>query len=297
MSDLHRHLVIGLSGTALTDGERRWLHDAPPLGIILFARNIETPAQVSALLSEVRHCTGQPTWAAIDEEGGRVNRMPWPPFSDRRPAAEFGCLYRDNPEAARQAVCDDAHTVGCALKELGFTHDCAPVLDVFHATADAIIGERAYASDINVVSDLGAACIQGLHAAGIEAVGKHFPGHGRADSDSHLAVPHVKASLGALLEETATFKFCIEQGLRHIMTAHVAYEKADTNVATLSEFWLKDVLRQRFDFQGGIWSDDLCMKGVGSDVGSAVTQALNAGCNVLLICEPCSVQDIFYARR
>ncbi len=293
MSDLYNHLVIGLSGTSLTDAERHWLRSDPPLGVILFARNIETPAQVSALLNEVRQCTGQPTWAAIDEEGGRVNRMPWPPFSGRKHAAEYGRLYRDNPEAAKKAVYDDAHTVGSALKSLGFTHDCAPVLDVFHAAADAIIGERAYSPDVNVVADLGAACMRGLHAAGIEAVGKHFPGHGRADADSHLAVPHVHTPLEVLLEEAGPFKACIGQGLNHIMTAHVVYEKADANVATLSDFWLKDVLGNRFGFQGRIWSDDLCMKGVGGDIHSAADQALKAGCDVLLVCDPAPVRMIF----
>ena len=293
MTGLHYHLVIGLSGTSLTDGERRWLRDNPPLGIILFARNIETPAQVSTLLSEIRQCTGQPTWAAIDEEGGRVNRMPWPPFLNRKHAAEFGSMYRDKPEAAKSGVYDDAHAVGSALKELGFTHNCAPVLDVFHVSADAIIGERAYSSDVNMVADLGAACIRGLHAAGIESIGKHFPGHGRADADSHLAVPHVDAPLSELLQEAAPFQSCFAQGLSHIMTAHVVYEKADERVATLSDFWLRDVLRNRFGFDGEIWSDDLCMKGVGENVVASARGALSAGCDVLLICEPDQVAEIY----
>ena len=293
MSDLYNHLVIGLSGTSLVVEERRWLRDNPSLGVILFARNIETPAQVSSLLNEVRQCTGQLTWAAIDEEGGRVNRMPWAPFSDRKHASEYGNLYRNNPEAARQSVYDDACAVGGALKALGFTHDCAPVLDVFHASADTIIGERAYSSDVNVAADLGAACIRGLQAAGIEAVGKHFPGHGRADADSHLAVPHVDIPLETILEEAGPFKSCVGQGLNHIMTAHVVYEKTDERVATLSDFWLKDVLRNRFGFQGRIWSDDLCMKGVGTNVKAAARGALSAGCDVLLVCEPDQVAEIY----
>ncbi len=297
MSDLLSHLVIGLSGTVLTGDERRWLRSTPPLGVILFARNIATPEQVCALLEEVRANAGHPLWAAIDEEGGRVTRLPWPPFSGRRHAAEYGRLYRDNQEDARQAACDDAYAAGCALKELGFTHDCAPVLDVFHAAADAIIGERAYGPDVDVVADLGAACVRGMQAAGIEAVGKHFPGHGRADADSHLAVPHVLAPLEALLAEADPFRFCIEQGLNHIMTAHVVYEDVDEQVATLSEFWLRGVLRERFGFQGRIWSDDLCMQGVGASVNSAATQALHAGCDVLLVCEPGGVQEVYNATR
>lgn len=293
MSDLYRHLVIGLSGISLTGEEQRWLRNDPPLGVILFARNVEAPEQVSRLLEEVRAHTGQPTWAAIDEEGGRVNRMPWPPFSGRRHAAEYGSLFREDKEAARQAAYDDAHAVGCALKELGFTHDCAPVLDVFHESADTIIGKRAYSPDIHVVADLGVACIRGMRSTGIEAVGKHFPGHGRADADSHLAVPHVHTSPDKLLKEAAPFKSCLEKGLNHIMTAHVVYEKVDANVATLSDFWLREMLRGSFGFHGTIWSDDLCMKGVGADVNSAAAQALHAGCDVLLVCEPGGVQEVY----
>jgi len=295
MKRIHHRLIVGLAGTRLSDEERRWLHHFPPLGIILFARNIETPAQVAALLDDARQCAGQPLWAAIDEEGGRVTRLSWAPFSDRRPAAKYGAMYGDAPALARQAVYEDARNVGEALQRLGFTHNCAPVLDVFHPSADAIIGTRAYGPDVCVIAALGAACIKGLQAAGVAAVGKHFPGHGRADADSHLAVPHVDASMAALLREAEVFRVCMAQGLKHIMTAHVVYEKVDSCVATLSGFWLRKVLRGRFGFTGRIWSDDLCMKGVGDHIHHAATQAVEAGCDVLLVCDPAGVREIYEA--
>ncbi|MDQ6959096.1 MAG: glycoside hydrolase family 3 N-terminal domain-containing protein, partial [Mariprofundaceae bacterium] len=168
---MHKNLIIGLHGTKLIKEERRWLKEKPPLGVILFARNIENPEQVKSLLGDVRDCTGDVTWAVIDEEGGRVNRIPWLPFSDRRPASEYGRLIREDSEAVGQAVYQDSLRIGQTLAVLGFTHNCAPVLDVFHPEGHGIIGERAYAADPYIVSELGVACMRGLSDAGIEAVG------------------------------------------------------------------------------------------------------------------------------
>jgi len=285
--------VIGLSGLNLNREERAWLSRRSPLGVILFSRNIRDKDQVKALLSEVRESTGEQTWAAIDEEGGRVNRIPWPPFCNRLPAANYGRRYEGDPEGAIRAVNTDAHTVGLALRELGFTHNCAPVLDIFHASANGIIGNRSYGSKIQVVAELGTATMRGLHEAGVEVIGKHFPGHGRADSDSHLAVPHAVANLDEILREAEPYRSLFSSGLKHIMTAHVIYSRVEERVATLSEFWLKDILRKRFGFQGRIWSDDLCMKGVGEDILMATNEAKAAGCDVLLVCEPEDVVRIY----
>lgn len=290
---MHSQLIIGLEGPHLSERERRWLAERPPLGVILFARNIESEAQVGALLTEVRALTGPQTWAAIDEEGGRVNRLPWSPFTGRRHAADYGRLYLDDAEAAVRAVYEDSLETGLALRRLGFTHNCAPVLDVFHPEGHGIIGERAYSDRVEIVAALGGACKRGLQAAGIAAVGKHFPGHGRADADSHLAVPHVQAELPVLLAEAGPFGVLAMQGLEHIMTAHVVFEAVDAEVATLSRFWLRDVLRQRLGFNGRIWSDDLSMKGVGDDVPDAAQRALAAGCDVLLACQPEGVAAIY----
>lgn len=292
---MHRSLIIGLRGRQLEAEEWRWLRERPPLGVILFARNIDSAEQVRTLLAEVREATGQATWGAIDEEGGRVNRLPWPPFAGRRHAAEYGEIFRTDPEAARQAVFDDNRRVGEALGELGFTHNCAPDLDIFHPAGHGIIGRRAYGGDVSTVAELGEACRQGLAAAGIEAVGKHFPGHGRANADSHVAVPEADAPLEILLEEAEPFRHLIEAGLGHIMTAHVIFPQVERQVATLSPFWLNEVLRSRLGFNGRIWSDDLCMKGVGNSVPEAARQALAAGCDTLLVCEPPGVAEIYGA--
>lgn len=290
---MNEHLIIGLKGTEVTDQERVWLKEKPPLGVILFARNIESPEQVKALLADVRACTGAKTWAAIDEEGGRVNRLPWAPFNNRRHAAEYESIYKNDVQAGMDAVYEDSLTVGWALADLGFTHNCAPDLDLFHPEGHGIIGKRAYSSDVEIVVALGAACMRGLHDAGIEAVGKHFPGHGRANADSHVAVPEVDAPLATLLEESETFRRVIKEGLKHVMTAHVIYTAVNRDVGTLSPFWIHHVLRERIGFFGQIWSDDLCMKGVGDDVVQAADAALNVGCDVLLVCEPDGVAAVY----
>jgi len=290
---MNKQLIIGLEGLSLTEQERHWLREKPPLGVILFGRNIESPEQVKALLAEVRACTGQSTWAAIDEEGGRVNRIPWPPFNNRKHAGDYGRMYSNNPEDAIAAVYEDNLLVGRALRALGFTHNCAPVLDLFHPDGHGIIGQRAYGDHVTVVAELAAACMRGLHDAGIEAVGKHFPGHGRANADSHVAVPEVDVPLEVIVAEAEPFAGLIKQGLKHVMTAHVIYRNADKDVATVSPFWVQQVLRKNMSFTGRIWSDDLCMKGVGDDVWQAAQAALKAGCDALLVCEPEGVRAVF----
>jgi len=290
---MHKQFIIGLEGIQLTDQERVWLKEKPPLGVILFARNTESPEQVRALLAEVRACTGLDTWAAIDEEGGRVHRMPWAPFNARRHAMEFGLMYARNAGTAIQAVYQDSFCAGEALKELGFTHNCAPILDLFHDQGHSIIGKRAFGDNVEQVTALAMACMRGLHDAGIEAVGKHFPGHGRANADSHVAVPEVDAPMATILDEAEPFSRLIAHGLKHVMTAHVIYRDTVQDVATLSPFWVRHVLRERINFFGRIWSDDLCMKGVGDDIPAAAHAALKAGCDTLLVCQPEGVREIY----
>lgn len=285
--------LIGLESTELTEWERSVLKERTPRGVILFARNIESEAQIRRLLDDVRECGGEELWAAIDEEGGRVNRIPWAPFNNRVQAAEYGRMFTQDSAGAMKAVFDDAYTVGTSLKELGFTHDCSPVLDIFHPDGDAIIGDRAYSDNVSVVAALAAANLHGLQAAGIEGVGKHFPGHGRANGDSHLMLPTADAPLDVLLTEAEGFNLLFAQELKHVMTAHVVYPQADKEAATFSTFWLQDILKNRFGFTGHVWSDDLCMKGAGDDIRGAAERALAAGCDTLLVCFPEGVKEFY----
>ncbi len=296
-SNIYQHAVIGLEGLTLSNQEKQWLQDYTPKGVILFARNVQSPEQTQALLEDVRKFAGKDIWAAIDEEGGRVHRMPWAPFHKRTQANEYGKLYKTDPDEAIKQVFKDSYETGKALKELGFTHNCAPVLDIFYPQGDPIIGNRAYASDADTIAILGAACMFGLHDSGIEAIGKHFPGHGRADADSHLAMPEVHAGLDTILQEADAFPQLFAKGLKHIMTAHVAYPDIDKDVATFSKFWMQDILQDKMGFEGDIWSDDLCMKGCGMPIPEAAEKALEAGCTVLLVCEVDGVQEFMQANN
>lgn len=290
---MHRSLVVGITGLTLSEQEQRWFSEHPPRGIILFARNVESPEQVQRLIAECKACCGEDIWVAVDEEGGRVYRMPWAPFHARKHATEYGALFQTNKPEAIAQVLADAEKVGAALRALGFTHDCAPVLDVFHATGDAIIGPRSYGSDVHTIAVLGTAYLQGLRAQGIAAIGKHFPGHGRADADSHLSLPRVNADADTVLAEAETFHRLFHQELQHVMTAHVIYPAVDAEMATFSKVWLHEVLREKMGFTGLVWSDDLCMKAVGDDVLAAAHRAKAAGCDILLVCQPEGVEQVY----
>ena len=294
-SQMIQHAVIGLESLSLSEQEKTWLKDFTPKGVILFARNVQSPEQTKALLADVRKHAGKDIWIAIDEEGGRVHRMPWSPFDNRTQAADFGALYKTDPDEAIKQVFNDSYQAGKALKDLGFTHNCAPVLDIFYAQGDPIIGNRAYAKDADTIATLATACMFGLHDAGIEAIGKHFPGHGRANADSHIAMPEVDADLDTVLKEADAFPQLFAKGLKHIMTAHVAYPNIDDDVATFSKFWLHDILQDKMGFEGDIWSDDLCMKGCGMPIPEAANKAMDAGCTVLLVCEPEGVREFMQA--
>lgn len=290
---MHQKSVIGLHGTTLTAEEQRRLASHPPQGVILFARNIESPEQIRNLLDQVRQCTGQNSWAAIDEEGGRVNRLPWPPFNNRSHAADLGAMFRQDELKGLNSIAEEAAEAAAALAELGFTHNCAPDLDVFHPAGHDIIGKRAFSDNPEIVIACANACLDAMQAAGIEGIGKHFPGHGRANADSHLALPEVDADMLTLMCEAAPFSQARIPGLKHIMTAHVRYPAVDSEIATFSKTWLQHVLRDELAFNGLIWSDDLCMKAVGDNVVQAAEKAEQAGCDILLICQPDGV-DQFY---
>jgi len=292
---MHQSWIIGLQGLQLSSQEKQRLRDTPPLGVILFARNTGSAEQTQALLDAVRQHTGQATWAAIDEEGGRVNRMPWPPFCHRKHPAEFGQLFDTNPQHALQESYDDAYRVGLALTDLGFTHNCAPVLDIFHPDGHGIIGQRAFSAKKETIIALAHAVVQGYKAAGIDAVGKHFPGHGRANGDSHLTVPSAHAELPTLLHEADIFSQVAQHGLQHLMSAHVIYPNVSPEIATFSRHWLHTILREHFNFEGTIWSDDLCMRGAGDEIIASLKQAKRAGCDILLICEPQQVANCYQA--
>jgi beta-N-acetylhexosaminidase len=277
--------IYGCAGTALGDEERAFFRDAKPWGFIVFGRNVESPDQLRALVSELRATVGDETAPVlIDQEGGRVARLRPPLWRGRPPAARFGALHETSAEAGREAVYLNARLIAHDLCELGINVDCLPVLDVPVDGADTVIGDRAFARDPSAIIDLGRAAIEGLIEGGVLPVMKHIPGHGRATADSHLALPRVTTPA----EELSATDFVTFRSLNQCpiaMTAHVIYEALDPQrPATTSPKVIRDVIRGEIGFDGLLLSDDVSMNALSGPISVRAKAALFAGCDVVLHC-------------
>ena len=205
--------IFGLEGLAMTPSEHDFFKSAAPMGYILFGRNVENRDQLRRLTDELRDLHGTAALPIlIDQEGGRVARMQSSEWLRYPPAAVFGSVFAKDPEAAIGACRANFEALALDLAEVGITVTCAPVLDVPVEGAHDVIGDRAFSHDPERVSAMGRACLDGLRAAGVDGVIKHIPGHGRAATDSHLALPHVDASLSQLRNDLTPFKALSDEG-------------------------------------------------------------------------------------
>lgn len=277
--------IYGCAGTSLSAAEKDFFGEVKPWGFILFARNISDSEQVKALIAELRETVADICAPVlIDQEGGRVARLRPPHWHERPPAARFGALHVDNPEAAREACYLNARLIAHDLASLGINVDCAPVLDVPVPGAHDIIGDRAFAPDPATIITLGKAQIEGLMDGGVLPVMKHIPGHGRAAADSHLALPRVSAKAAELsASDFVTFRSLSQCPIA--MTAHVVYESIDPQrPCTTSAKVVRDVIRGEIGFDGLLMSDDLSMKALDGPLSVRAKQALFAGCDLVLHC-------------
>lgn len=283
MSSNPRACLFGLSGLSLTTKERAFFAECQPLGFILFARNIETPSQVRALVDELRACVGRPgAPVLIDQEGGRVARLKPPHWHKLPPAAQIAALPLEN---AGKAAWLAGRIIAADAAALGIDVACAPVLDVIQPdVATDVIGDRSYGSDPALVARLGQAMAEGLLAGGVLPVAKHIPGHGRAQVDSHHALPRVSTPL-AELEATDFAPFRALHGLPIGMTAHIVFDAVDTDLpATQSPRLIAEIIRGSMGFDGFLLSDDVCMQALTGSVGDRTKKALAAGCDAVLHC-------------
>ena len=277
--------VFGCSGLTLADDERAFFSETDPYGFILFARNVESPDQVRALVNDLRACVGRSAPVLIDQEGGRVQRLRPPHWRSAPPMQQFGLLFEKNPDYAAKALRMNMQAIGLELHDLGIDVDCAPVLDVLVPGAHDVIGNRAISQDSEIVCQLAAAACEGLRDAGVVPVIKHLPGHGRAEADSHEALPIVDVGSGAM--DRHDFKpFKAVAGLPVAgMTAHVVYSAVDAdNPATLSSKLIADVIRGCIGFSGLLLSDDLGMKALSGSFSDRAARCLVAGCDIALHC-------------
>lgn len=281
--------IFGLSGPVLTADERAFLAACRPAGYILFRRNIGTPEEVRALTDSLRALHGDARLPIlIDQEGGRVARLPSPPWPAFPAAARFAEAWDRAPATAMAAARANAEAIARTLLALGITVDCLPVLDVPVPGADPVIGDRALGREPLQVAALGRAVLDGLQAGGVVGVVKHVPGHGRATADSHLALPVVTASAEALEADLAPFVRLADAPMA--MTAHVVYAAWDGELcASLSPTVVGEVIRGRIGFDGLLMSDDLGMAALarqpgGETMGGRAAGVLAAGCDVALHC-------------
>jgi len=280
-----RALIVGCAGPRLNAAEREFLARAQPWGLILFKRNIETPAQVSALIQEFRGVVGyREAPVLIDQEGGRVERLSPPHWPHFPPAARFGAAYARNPAEGLAAARLGARLIAGELSALGITIDCMPVADLRRPETHDVIGDRAYGGEVETVANLARAAAEGLLAGGVLPVVKHVPGHGRARADSHEALPVVETSR-AELERTDFEPFRRLHDLPVAMTAHVVYAAIDANrPATISPAVVREVIRGHIGFDGLLLTDDLSMKALSGSLRSRAEAAFAAGCDVALHC-------------
>jgi beta-N-acetylhexosaminidase len=278
-------VVVDVLGPVLTDEDRERIRHPAAGAAILFARNYENPEQLTALTADIERLREPALPVSVDHEGGRVQRFR-EGFTLIPPMRTLGRLWdRDRPKA-REAATAIGYIIASELGAHGVDFSFAPVLDLDYG-GSSVIGDRALHFDPTAVGALGACLVRGLAQGGVAAVAKHFPGHGYAEADSHVAVPRDERSFKEIArKDIVPYKAVIEAGLAAVMPAHVIYPQVDPQPAGYSPHWLQEVLRKQLGFQGIIFSDDLSMEGAAVAGGppERARAAIAAGCDMVLLC-------------
>lgn len=284
-------LIIGIAGTELEARERDWLQHPSVAGVILFKRNFASREQVAGLAAAIRAAAPRPQLLCVDQEGGPVQRFR-DGFSKLPALAPFGPMYERDPAAALRLAHDHAWLMASEIRAIGIDLSFAPVVDL--GRGNRAIGDRAFHADPQVVAAFTRAYVQGMHAAGMAATLKHFPGHGSVLEDTHFDEAIDPRPLEVLeREDLAPFAAGIEAGAEAVMLAHVTYPAVAPEPAGYSPRWLNDILRTRMGFRGVAFSDDIGMAAAESAGGvkARIDAHLDAGCDVVLVCAPALVED------
>lgn len=288
-------VMLDIEGQQLSVVERDRLRHPIVGGVILFTRNYESPEQVKSLIDEIHALRGedQPKLlVAVDQEGGRVQRF-HEGFTELPPVRLLGHLYDENRNRAKRLAEASGWLMATEMRSVGVDISFAPVLDIDLGVSE-IIGDRAFHSDPQAVADLAHSYMTGMSRAGMAATGKHFPGHGSIAPDSHLELPQDDREYEDVhLLDIVPFERMIHFGLPAVMAAHILFPRIDRDAVGFSSFWLKEVLRDRLQFQGAIFSDDLSMKGanVAGTMQERARASLDAGCDMILVCNDCDAAD------
>ena len=287
-------VMLDVEGLSLNENDIRRLQDPSVGGVILFARNFESREQVIELIDSIRALREPELLIAVDQEGGRVQRFK-DGFTRIPPMAEFGVLY-DQAGKDSKEVLAMVHATGQLMAEelieCGVDFSFAPVLDMglHHET---VIGNRAFHANAEKLITISTAFIDGMSAAGMQATGKHFPGHGHVLADSHLETPLDTRSLDEIRADDMQPFIVLKDKLAAVMTAHIDFPAVDSALPTFSSRWLKEILREEVGFKGLIFSDDLTMHGalVGGNIVERADLAIEAGCDMVLVCNDHAAMD------
>lgn len=284
--------MLDVVGTELSAEDIRRLQHPLVGGVILFKRNYLNNAQLKALTASIHAVRQPPLLIAVDHEGGRVQRFR-DGFTQIPPMREFGKIWDTNPKKAKALAMEAGWILAAELRAHGVDFSFTPVLDMDYGDS-LVIGDRAFHLNPQAINDLAFALMQGLKKGGMAAVGKHFPGHGFVVADSHVSMPVDDREFDDIAQhDMQPFRMLIDDGIQAIMPAHVIYPKVDDKPAGFSQRWLQKVLRERLGFNGAIFSDDLSMEAAtaGGDVTSRALAALQAGCDMVLLCNQPAMAD------
>ncbi len=284
-------IFTSVSGAELDSEDRERLLSPAIGGVVLFAPNCISAEQVKRLTEEIHQLRTPELIVAIDQEGGRVQRLK--KGVTPLPAQQlFGRLYDDDNDRGCTAAESAGFIMASELRALGVDISFSPVLDV--ATVDSdVIGDRSFHDEPHAVATLADAWTRGMQKAGMKAVGKHFPGHGGVTEDSHTEVPEDKRTIQEILNCDLVPYRRLGERLSAVMTAHVLYPEITTAIPTYSAFWLEHMLREILVFHGPVFSDDLSMSGAAEagDMETRVLTALMSGCDFALICQSSADTD------
>ncbi|CAM5345178.1 beta-N-acetylhexosaminidase [Eoetvoesiella caeni] len=291
-------VMVDIEGTELTAHEKQRLRHPLVGGVILFARNFENRAQLTALCQAIHAERDEPLLIAVDHEGGRVQRFREDGFTPLPAMNVFGEIWMDDSLAAMRLATETGYVLGAELRACGVDLSFTPVLDLDYGVSK-VIGNRAFHREPQVVSMLARGLIQGLMLAGMASCGKHFPGHGCVEADSHHEIPVDTREFDEIMQEDAApYGWLGDMVLPSVMPAHVIYSSVDPNPAGFSPFWIQEVLRDKLAYDGVVFSDDLTMEGatVAGDILARAQAALGAGCDMVLVCNRPDLADDLLSR-
>ena len=277
--------MVDVAGAALAEDDLSRIRHPAAGAVILFSRNYETPEQLTSLCEDIKRQREPELSICVDHEGGRVQRFK-EGFTLIPPMRHLGRIWDRDRERGRALATSVGYVIASELGAHGLDFSFTPVLDLDYG-GSSVIGDRALHFDPTAVGALGACLVKGLAQGGVAAVAKHFPGHGYAEADSHVAVPKDDRPFKDILrKDIVPYRSVIEAGVAGVMPAHVIYPQVDAAPAGYSKRWLQEVLRGQLGFEGLVFSDDLSMEGAAVAGGppERAKAALAAGCDMVLLC-------------